>query len=298
MSIKVRKNHSPKLCGYPLKTPEYFELRWDLVDCILGCEFCWSPESRTKNMNEPTIELRPDQVIHSTIKNIKKPFKSFIRFTGGEPTLYWKNLLQVFEYFAEDEVLVNIPILIQTNGISVGMGTTNLYELNRSPFKKLKFLFELSIKGTNSEEFELLTRTSRKLYNHQLTAYKMLKNFHNHNPNLSFITVLGIYHSSIKGKHSKFAFVYPSDQTLMFDGYRAWDKEFEKIWNEAERKWVEPLRRYPKGLWENVLQRCGQEGAGLLKYFPKGVVTNPKSIFHAKPKGYEYASGIVNNRYW
>ncbi|MFC1487996.1 radical SAM protein [Thermoproteota archaeon] len=298
MSIRIRKKYSPQNCGYPLKNPKYFELRWDLVDCILGCEFCWSPASRPKNMKEPIVELSPTQVIDDTIKNIKNPLRSFIRFTGGEPTLYWRELLQVFEYFAEDEMMINIPILIQTNGISIGGRTTDMYELNKPPFNKLKFLFELSIKGTNSEEFELLTRTTKKLYNHQLTAYKILKNLNSHNPNLSFITVLGIYHSSIKGNRSKFAFVYPPGETPMFDGHKPWDKEFEKIWNEAERKWVEPLRMSPKGLWENVLQRCGPEGAGLLKYFPEGVATNPKSVFPAKPKGYEYASGIVNNRYW
>ena len=250
--MRIRDKYSPKYCGYPSKNPEYFELRWDLVDCILGCEFCWSPASRPKKMKERIIELSPAQVIRETIKTIKNPFKSFIRFTGGEPTLYWRELLQVFEYFAEDETMINIPILIQTNGISIGGGTTNLYELNRPPFNKLKFLFELSIKGTNSEEFELLTRTKKKLYNHQLNAYKILKNLYSHNTNLSFITVLGIYHSSIKGNRSKFAFIYPSEETLMFDGYKPWDKEFEKIWNEAERKWVEPLRMSPKGLWENV----------------------------------------------
>ena len=298
MSIRIRKKYSPQYCGYPSKNPEYFELRWDLIDCMLGCEFCWSPASRPKNMKESIIELSPIQVIRKTIENIKNPLKTFIRFTGGEPTLYWRELLQVFEYFAKDEIMSNIPVLIQTNGISIGMGTTNLYELNKHPFNKMKILFELSIKGTNSEEFELLTRTSKKLYNYQLTAWKMQKNIQSHNPNLSFITVLGIYHASIKGKRSKFAFIYPSDQTLMFDGHKPWDKEFEKIWNETERKWVEPLRRYPKGLWEKVFKRCGPEGAGLLKYFPNGVATNPKSIFPAKPKGYEYASGIVNIHYW
>ena len=84
----------------------------------------------------------------------------------------------------------------------------------------------------------------------------------------------------------------------MFDGHRPWDVEFHRIWNESERKWVEPLRMSPIGLWKNVLKRCGSEGAGLLKYFPNGVATNPESIFPAKPKGYEYASEIVNKRYW
>jgi len=295
--MKLRKD-SPRYCGYPLKNPEFFELRWDFVDCILGCEFCWNSASRLKKMNEPVLELSATKIISNTLDRIKNPLRSFLRFTGGETTLYWNELLQVFEYFATDEIMVKIPILIRTNGISMGMGTTNLFELNRFPFNELKFLFELSIKGTNSEEFELLTRTSKKLYNYQLSAYKMLKNSHNHNPNLSFVTVLGLYHSSVNGNRSKFAFVYPSDQTLMFDGYRPWDKQFEKIWNEAERKWVEPLRTSPKELWEKVLHRCGPEGAGLLKYFPKGVAINPRSIFPVKPKGYEYASAIVNNQYW
>jgi len=165
MSIKLRKKYSPKYCGYPSKNPEYFELRWDLVDCILGCEFCSSPASRPKKMNEPVIELTPAQIFCDTIKNIKKPFRSFIRFTGGEPTLYWKELLQVFEFLATDEVMVNIPILIQTNGISIGMGTTNLYELNRHPFNKLKFLKVIkSWKGKNTGKYG-----GRKATYHNLT---------------------------------------------------------------------------------------------------------------------------------
>jgi sulfatase maturation enzyme AslB (radical SAM superfamily) len=227
-----------------------------------------------------------------------KPFNSFISFTGGEPTLYWKKLLQVFKKMSSMEMMTDVPILIQTNGVSIGMGTTNLHDLNGPSFNKVKILFELLIKGTNSEEFELLTRTSKKLYSYQLMAYKMLKNIQNHNSNISFLTVLGNYHSSVKNKLSKYAFVYPSDQKLMFDGYRPWNKKFEKIWNENEKKWVEPLRKYPRGQWENILQRCGPQGAGLIKYFPKGVITNPHSVFSAKPNGYDYAKSIVNKTYW
>lgn len=130
MSIKVREKYSPYYCGYPAKNPEYFELRWDLVDCILGCEF-WSPASRPKKMKESIVEFDPSKIV-----------------------------------------------------------------------------------------------------------------------------------------------------------------------NETKRKWVEPLRMSPIGLWENVLKRCGPEGAGLLKHFPKAVANNLQSIFPSKPEGYEYASGIVNKRYW
>jgi sulfatase maturation enzyme AslB (radical SAM superfamily) len=296
MSIRVRKYQSPKFCGYPSTNPEYFEIRWEFIDCILGCDYCGKTESKSKKFN--IIELSPTQIFHNTIKKIKKPSKSFISFSGGEPTLHWNKLLQVFKKLSNIEFMANVPILIQTNGVSIGMGTTNLHDLNSPPLNELKILFELLIKGTNSEEFELLTRTSKKLYPHQLTAYKMLKNIQKHNPNIAFVSVLGNYHSSVKSKLSKYAFVYPTDQKLMFDGYRPWDKEFEKIWNENKRKWVEPLREYPKGQWENALQICGPEGTGLIKYFPEGVITNPQSLFAPKPRGYDYAKKIVNKAFW
>jgi uncharacterized Fe-S cluster-containing radical SAM superfamily protein len=298
MSIKLRKKYSPLYYGYPSQGPEYFELRWDVIGCILGCDFCYSPASRPKQTNDPTVEMNPAQIFRKTISNIEDPAKSFIRFTGGEPTIYWDDLLQVFEFFAKDEALVNVPILIQTNGISIGKGGIDLYRLSSEPLNKLKFIFELSIKGTNSEEFEILTRTSKYLYGYQLMAYHKFKMARKHNRNLSFVTVLGVYHSSIKGKRSKFVFVYPLDGIPMFDKHKPWDKEFEKVWEDSERKWVESLRMSPKGMWENVLERCGDEGAKILKYYPDGISTNPDSIFPAKPRGYEYACGLVNNYYW
>lgn len=298
MSIRIRDKQAPKFLGYPSTNPEYFELKWELIDCILGCDYCRVNSPKPQKLKTDIFELSPTQIFQKTIEKIKKPFKSFISFTRGEPTLYWNVLLQVFKNFANDGMMSEVPIRIQTNGISIGMGTTNLYKLNTPPFNKMKFLFELMIKGTNSEEFELLTRTSKKLYMRQLRAYKMLKNVQSHNPNISFIVVLAIYHSSVKNKCSKYVFVYPSDQKLMFDGYRPWNKEFQRIWKETERKWVKPIRMYSKGQWENVLQRCGPKGTGLIKYFPDGVLTNPYSVFPLKPKGYECAKKIVNKNFW
>jgi sulfatase maturation enzyme AslB (radical SAM superfamily) len=249
-------------------------------------------------MNETIVQRNATEIYDETVKNIKYPSKSFIRFTGGEPTIYWKELIQVFSLLADNKRVGNIPILVQTNGILIGSGEVDLNELNRQPTAKLRFLFELSLKGTNDVEFEILTTKPKKLYEHQLSAYEKFKTAQKTNPNLSFVTVLGIYHSAINNQYSKYAFVYPSDGHLMFDKHKPWHHKFEKIWNESERKWVEPLRMSPKGVWENVVKRCGEDGARILKYFPNGVRTNPGFVFPAKPKGYEYARGIVNDEYW
>lgn len=298
MVITIRKGYSPKICVYPPESPEFFELRWDLVGCILGCEFCKNLASKPEKLGNQITELNSTQIFDKITQNIVEPSKSFIRFTGGEPVIYWKELLEVLKQLANNETTVDIPIIIQTNGISIGNGTVNIYELTRTPFNRLKILFELSIKGTNSEEFELLTRTSKKLYAYQIKAYKLFKNARSHNRNLSFICVLGIYHSSIMGKQSKFVFAYPNSNTPMFDGHKPWDKEFEKMWKETKRKWAEPLKTSPKRLWENVLKRCGSEGAGILKHFQDGVPTNPGSIFPSKPESYQYAYEIINHYYW
>ena len=92
--------------------------------------------------------------------------------------------------------------------------------------------------------------------------------------------------------------MYPSDGTIMFDGHKPWDPKFEEIWNDSKRKWVEALRMSPKGVWTNLLKRCGDGGARILRYFPSGVYTNPRFIFLAKPKGYEYARSLVHKQYW
>lgn len=284
MSIKLRRKYSPSYCGYPSKEPEYFELRWDVVGCMLRCEFCWSPASRCEDMYETIVEYDHKRVYNETIKSVLFPNKTFIRFTGGEPTLYWDELVDAFGMLANDKKMSGVPILIQTNGVLIGKGDVDLNVLASEPTKNLRFFFELSLKGTNPNEFEILTTKDRSLYYLQLTAYDNFKVAEENNPNLSFVTVLGIYHSAIKSHNSKYAFVYPSDGTIMFDGHKPWDSKFKEIWSDSKKKWVESLRMSPIGVWTNLLERCGDGGARILRYFPDGVYTNPGLSFQQNQK--------------
>jgi len=298
MPVYLRKKYSPFYCGYPSGSPEYFELRWDVMGCILGCHFCWSPASRPEETHEPFIIKCSSTIFTDTRKSINFPQKTFIRFTGGEPAIYWEDLVKVFQAIGNDDKLREIPILIQTNGILFGRGDANLSVLAQKPVSKLRFLFELSFKGTNTKEFEVLTGRSGDFYEYQLNAYSKFLEAQRNNSNLSFVSVLGIYHSAIHNHYSKYAFVDPKDGTVMFDRRELWHPKFEKIWRDSKIKWVEPLRMSPKGVWKNLWRRCGDDGLRILRYFPEGAYTNPENTFPAKPKSYEYARSIVHRKYW
>ena len=71
MVITLRKGYSPKICVYPAENPEFFELRWNLVGCILGCEFCKTPASKPEKLGNQIIELNPTQIFNMSTQNIE-----------------------------------------------------------------------------------------------------------------------------------------------------------------------------------------------------------------------------------
>lgn len=119
--LKIRKKYSPGTYSYD---NIYNEIRWDLVSCNLKCLFCWSPASRPDETKDEYLYKSSSDVINETIKKINAlgNDKIFIRFTGGEPTLYWDDLCTILTYFDSDDQINKFPILIQTNGIIIGQG--------------------------------------------------------------------------------------------------------------------------------------------------------------------------------
>jgi len=242
------------------------------------------------------VRKSPDDVLGSTLGMVSDPSNVFIRFTGGEPTLYWSEIVQIFNLFQGNHSTSQIPVLIQTNGVEIGKESIPLNALAST--SRLQYLIELSFKGTNREEFSILTGRPPELYERQLKAYEILGDLSHKRPNLSVAAVLGIYHSSVRGKKSKYVFVNPTNGRILFDNVAAWDERFRTLWQSAELKWVEPLRMFPVGVWNTVCRRCGPQGAGILKYHHRGVSTNLQDLFPAKPKSYEYARLIVQRSFW
>jgi len=204
-------------------------------------------------------------------------------------------LQEVLTAFGQNETLAQVPVLIQTNGIEVGKGAVDISAL--ATISSPRLLFEVSFKGTSCHEFELLTQKNGQLYKHQMAGYSKLRELSRTKPHIQVVAVLGIYHSSVLGP-SKYAFVDPESGKVMFDDMKCWDSQFKEIWFSAGLKWVEPLRMSPKGVWQNLLSRCGPEGARILAHFPGGVRTNPQKLFPAKPKSDVYARVLCQKGFW
>jgi hypothetical protein len=245
--------------------------------------------------DDPSHVLSSKEIIDGTRSILYDKGKAFIRFTGGEPTLQWSSLIDVLNGLSEAYQPYKVPILIQTNGIEIGKGVVSLDILTKDPNQP--FIFELSFKGTNRNEFSLLTGKPEELFDYQIYAYKILSDLSFTNNNICVVAVLGVYHSSTHGT-SKFAFVNPKTGQLLFEDNNLWDPQFKSNWQSASLKWVEPLRMSPKGVWTNVLERCGTSGACILNRFPEGVPTNVLGLFPAKPKSADYARQIIIKRFW
>ena len=54
----------------------------------------------------------------------------------------------------------------------------------------------------------------------------------------------------------------------------------------------------PKGMFDKLVQRCGNDGSRILEYYPEGVRTNAFNQFVMKPKTVDYAQNIVTGKYW
>jgi len=209
--------------------------------------------------------------------------------------LFWEPISLVLNLFATDARVASIPILFQTNGIEIGRDRVDLDRLfgNRTT----PILVELSFKGTNCKEFELLTKRSPELFQYQVNAYHKLRELSSTNQNIRVVAVVGVYHSAVQGL-SQYAFVNPETGDLLFDNDELWDEQFREIWYSAELKWVEPLRMSPLGVWKTVLKRCGPDGAGILAYFPQPKPTNTKGLFPPKPEPPDYARLICEQHFW
>ncbi|MDP2215777.1 MAG: hypothetical protein Q8J68_00575 [Methanolobus sp.] len=219
-------------CG----TGQYQELRvsfGDLENCQLKCPFCFTlGQKRSKDSLSDLGEV--------DISKVKT-----IRFTGGEPLYHQEQIDGIIRELKLIEKK-NPPgldlVILQTNAISVS--NINLKELFEI---ELPILFEVSIKGTNIKEFELLTFESRidaksaqYFMEKQFKGYEIISNVCKPKKNISVLARLGIFHSSVT--KPTFKFIDSTTHELMFNPDN-WDKRFLNIHNDQNRIWSDLFDR-------------------------------------------------------
>jgi len=182
-----------------------YELSIRFAGCNLKCGLCfasgysWPDKYLTKSTvtNEKTSE--------DVVKDFKAiPYPvgydcyNWLRVLGGEPLLNEKYIDFLFDVLIRlgqtDAKKFNNGIIIQTNGIYIGRGNTSqirkrleeLHGVNPS----VKIAIETSIKGTNPDEFALLSQQpSEELFKCNLRSYFALKGLNL--PNLRPMIVAG-----------------------------------------------------------------------------------------------------------
>lgn len=128
-----------------------------LEGCKLRCKFCHNPEMWKKNNNNYTTEELYEKIIRN-----KPYFKNNggVTFSGGEPLLQSKNLVDLFKKLKKE----NIHITIDTSGIG---------NINKELLKYTD-LFLLDIKNITKEGFKEITQTN--YYDQFIEFIKILNN--------------------------------------------------------------------------------------------------------------------------
>lgn len=136
----------------------------DCVGCNLRCIFCWS----WPNIVKPKAAgffCSPEEVANRLIKIARKKGFYQIRISGNEPTIGRDHLLKVIALIPGE-----MRFILETNGILIGFDKTFAEDLAR--FENL--YVRVSLKGTNEEEFSLLTGAEPGGFELQIKALQHL----------------------------------------------------------------------------------------------------------------------------
>lgn len=135
----------------------------DCCGCNLRCVFCWSNRPRD-NPEKIGNFYSPEEVFKSLIRCAQKHGYKKIRISGNEPTLAREHLLELLGKVEKTRYL----FILETNGTLID----DSYAQALSRFKNLHV--RVSIKGTNQEEFSLLTGAFPQAFQLQVDALKYL----------------------------------------------------------------------------------------------------------------------------
>lgn len=246
---KCDKTIAIQKCG---NSPYEISLRF--AGCNLRCGLCFASgySWSDKYMERRTVtnEKTPDDVVKD-FKAIPYPLGynryNWLRVLGGEPLLNEKYVDFLFEVLIKisqiDSQKFNNGIIIQTNGIYIGKGNTNqikkyleeLYGVN----PLVKVAIETSIKGTNPEEFELLTqRPWEELFRYNLNSYFALKGLNLQNLRSMIVAGFGVNESFLlrEGESKERMTIISKENKPCYHPY-LWSNEFRELYNDFTKEY-------------------------------------------------------------
>jgi len=212
------------------------EFRLDFAYCNLRCSPCWAKQCPHEDHfncyrngygykeSFSAEEILERMVCRSVKTNeyVEKKRTFQIRVTGGEPLLSrerWNHLVDVLnsldrrldpkqpDYrgpldnrlrdYGRHKQQKRKRVVIQSNGISLGdtIPVDDFTDVMKN-LRNLAILFHLSVKGSNADEFGLLTKGDEKLFARQIGLISSLNETRRLAGNFDFQIVFGFFHSN------------------------------------------------------------------------------------------------------
>jgi uncharacterized Fe-S cluster-containing radical SAM superfamily protein len=171
--IEICKETQAKVCRGNLR--KYYRIarggRWyggiataDCCGCQLRCVFCWSGKPRDHPESVGKFYSAQD-VVRALTQCAKKHGYEQLRISGNEPTLAKEHLLEVLELVDQ----TSYSFILETNGLLVDE------EYARVLGNVRNLHVRVSIKGSNPEEFALLTLARPEYFHYQIDALRHLR---------------------------------------------------------------------------------------------------------------------------
>lgn len=135
----------------------------DCCGCNLRCVFCWSGKPRNHPETMGTF-YQPLEVAGALIDCARKRRYQLVRISGNEPTLGREHLIQVMHSVERS----GLAFILETNGILLDLSLAKAL----SSFSNLHV--RVSLKGTDSKQFYLLTGARPESFSLQLSALENL----------------------------------------------------------------------------------------------------------------------------
>ena len=168
-------------------------------------------------------------------------FKAALRYaTTSHPLRGIDVLLRLCE---TDPDKFNHGIIIQTNGVHTGKGTTTLLRAKlrelHAANPRVVVAIETSLKGTNDEEFALLSQSDGSLFGYNVDSYYRLRELQMPNLRATVIAGYGIsesfFLSERTGAKSMISVLFDEDTPTYHPSL--WSAEFAQLYSDFTSDW-------------------------------------------------------------
>ncbi len=138
----------------------------DCCGCNLRCVFCWSNKPRD-NPEQIGEFYTPEDIFNKLTSCASTHNYRLLRISGNEPTISKKHLLKVLSLVDK----TNYLFILETNGTLLD----EEFVMDLSKYRNLHI--RVSLKGTNSEEFSMLTGAIPDTFESILNNLKLLADY-------------------------------------------------------------------------------------------------------------------------